>query len=570
MSEKSILVGEGTSKLLHDIETLNKRQTPVSAWTDRNYILNGSTYEKSFFDGQFVDIIYYNIGILPFFEMMCMVVLQFKQNVVFILSVARKNFGRRTLLVFLMFNVLLSSILVFGGWSTYDLMKKLFGNISQWIENRFYDATDMLTIHINSRSVHPFTMGLSPPFYLYTFRRYPMEDVVFKCEFETNNIKAIYKSTKWRKNGSPLRITDDRVYVNVTHTKYTNPHTGLPFYRILSVLTIQLLEESDYASYTCEYHNPVHVVVLPGPLMSEEFTKQGTKRSHPMSPDPKCDCKPKPQNTDTCSEQKYIEESECFSEFILQKPEEKVITKSLVPGSIFIENVFYSTVTGIEDVEIEIPQDDNSNEENCCSTLITTYWRFFKGGGILSAYPPFTRTIVANDGLYFMRYRCMCLSNYGTNQFKIIRNFVSKENGKKDRVEIVYPVKHNLLPIFSSPWTSTQTDSFTGTQADAFRENSCLGTDSSAQGCGVFNQLFKSSTESLFFYEHVLLIVIIASVAFIITSICCVVRQRCVRPLLSAILYFNKTETTFESANGVPVKKTTVLAASEERKSYEI
>ncbi|KAK0044225.1 hypothetical protein Bpfe_026359 [Biomphalaria pfeifferi] len=149
----------------------------------------------------------------------------------------------------------------------------------------------------------------------------------------------------------------------------------------------------------------------------------------------------------------------------------------------------------------------------------------------------------------------MCRSNYETDQFKIFRNFVNNRNGKKNRVEIVYPVTHNLLPIFSNPWTSTQTDSFTGTQADAFTENSCLGTDSSAQGCGVFSQLFKSSTESLFFYEHVLLIVSIASVAFSLISIGCVVRQRCVRPLLSAILYFNKTETTFEAANGIPVKK---------------
>ncbi|KAK7004999.1 hypothetical protein BgiMline_006548 [Biomphalaria glabrata] len=330
-----------------------------------------------------------------------------------------------------------------------------------------------------------------------------MEDVVFICEYQTRDPDPIYKSANWRKNGRPLTSNDDRIQINVTVNQVGNSK----LYNVLSILTIQFLEDTDFGSYTCEYHNPFNSEVQPGPSMTSEFRYKSENDIPIPPPDSECNCKPKTTNPDQCTNQPIIIPVQCFSEFLLNKRNEQVLTKMISPGSLFIEGAFYSTVSESENIGVELSRTESKDpDQNCCSWFVRTYWRFFRKGGFLSENPPFTRIIITENGFYFLRYQCMCKSSYGMSEFRIFRNFINTTSGRGDRAEIVYPVRHKLFPVYTDPWSSNQSEADENIYRDT---HSCFESDFSSEECWVHEQLFESNLKRMISYEFGLTFAII-------------------------------------------------------------
>ncbi|KAK7005076.1 hypothetical protein BgiMline_006629 [Biomphalaria glabrata] len=300
-------------------------------------------------------------------------------------------------------------------------------------------------------------------------------------DYTTWDPKPFRRSANWRKNGLPLQINDSRIQIKITISKVDN----LELYNVLSVLTIQLLEESDFAHYTCEYHNPYNSFVQPGPTMSEGFHR--SPHLKPIPSNPKCNCRPKPPTSNKCRQPVYVEIYECFSEFALLRQKEKVVTKFLTPGSLFIETVPYRTIEDNVNIEIDTyGKEILSSEENCCSTFLMIYWRLFRGGGYFFARPPFTRTILTDEGLLFQRYQCLFKHSFGMREFKIFRSFVNATDGRRDSTEIIFPVKHKLLPVYSFLWESPSHDNESVTDDDS----NCFDSNFSTKNCRTMELLY--------------------------------------------------------------------------------
>ncbi|KAH9514436.1 hypothetical protein Btru_025254 [Bulinus truncatus] len=551
-------VGLDTSQLIDEINKWNTRQTPVSSWRDRDYFINGSSDQKSVIDeSQIAEIICFNCSIYEIWRIFVAMLLRLVQHCNLVKSENLKKFGIHRLWIYCLIKTALWCVVVFSSVCSVQFMMELCTNSIHWIDSRVYDATPSLQTQMSSRLPHPFTMGKSPPFYLYKLYRYPMEDVVFKCEYVVPSFKEarpIYKTANWRKNGSPLRIQDDRISVNVSINKKEDYLTNRALYSVMSTLTIQMLEEKDFGLYTCEYYTPLIPVVVPGSSMKEEFTKTTETKTQPMSPDPKCSCKPKQKEpqVDLCTDQVYVPIYQCFAEFNLIKRWEKVIKKSLTPGSILIEGFFYTTVAGLDDMEIEMPKkEENDQEDNCCSPFITTYWRLFRGGGWSSERPPFTRTVITDDGLVFIRYQCMCKSTYGLHDFKIYRHLFNTTTKRKDTAEIVYPVKHTFRPLYTNPWSKAKADNGRENHRE---ENLCLDSGFKSPGCEEMGQFFESSIDMSFWNEVIMIFVVTIISIVVVFILYLILIYRCVHPILSAVLYMNKHLSPYEAVNGVPIK----------------
>ncbi|KAI8794669.1 hypothetical protein BgiBS90_005045 [Biomphalaria glabrata] len=426
---------------------------------------------------------------------------------------------------------------------------KLCENIFRWADSRVLDATPLLDMHKAFLFPHPLTQGHAPPFFLLTYSRYLMEDVVFICEYQTRDPDPIYKSANWRKNGRPLTSNDDRIQINVTVNQVGNSE----LYNVLSILTIQFLEDQDFGSYTCDYHNPFNSEVQPGPSMTSEFRYKSENDIPIPPPDSECNCKPKTTNPDQCTNQPIIIPVQCFSEFLLNKRNEQVLTKMISPGSLFIEGAFYSTVSESENIGVELSiSESKDQDQNCCSWFVRTYWRFFRKGGFLSENPPYTRTIITEYGLYFLRYQCMCKSSYGMSEFRIFRNFINTTSGRGDRAEIVYPVRHKLFPVYTDPWSSNQSEADENIYHDT---HSCFESDFSSEECWVHEQLFESNLKRMISYEFGLTFALMLVTTLIAVLFYYSVMKGCIRPLLTFVLYGDIRETTFEAVNGKSLTK---------------
>ncbi|KAI8794751.1 hypothetical protein BgiBS90_005127 [Biomphalaria glabrata] len=566
LTKESNLAGVSNGKLEKDYTTWGKFQTPISSWRDNIYYINGSSSDVSLLDDKNligVFLIFFCGNIQRYFQMARVMVSLLLQHLLFIVSRLIKKFGHKKLICFLVISTLLCTSYITGLVCSVELiLTKLGTSIFNCMESMIYDSNDELPELVTARQTHPSTMGKSAPFFLYKYYRFPLEDVVFKCEYQTTDPKPFRRSANWRKNGLPLQINDSRIQIKITISKVDN----LELYNVLSVLTIQLLEESDFAHYTCEYHNPYNSFVQPGPTMSEGFHR--SPHLKPIPSNPKCNCQPKPPTSNKCRQPVYVEIYECFSEFALVRQKEKVVTKFLTPGSLFIETVPYKTIEDNVNIEIDTyGKEILSPEENCCSTFLMMYWRLFRGGGYFSARPPFTRTILTDEGLLFQRYQCLCKHSFGMREFKIFRSFVNATDGRRDSSKIIFPVKHKLFPVYFFLWQSPSHDNESVTDDDT----NCFDSNFSNTNCRTMERLLESSMEFYFFFENLFLFVMVIIFSFILERVPYIVRKKIIRPILNAVLYFKQDDIQFESVAGKPLKnlQSSVKLQTDDISTYE-
>lgn len=554
-----LLSGDEAAELTYRLKEWDKPTSPFpSSWRERERFMNSSerkmpTRIDPLLFGTVLTYINWSglfqiiLSLVDFIIRFCITCMYF---------IVRK-FGWRRLIMFLCTCVFLSLLTIVGTWELLlNCVLLIQGNIIKWLEGNIYHVSEQMELRNLSDYVtkHPLTNGREAPFLFYEYYRYNKEDVVFECEYAVSSFqdaKPIYETTWWRKNGVQV-IPNDRIYINVSitalnHTKSTN--SPLMKYSVFTTLTILLIEDSDYGSYTCDFYNPMKVLVRPGFRMYERFNEPRHQRTEPSS-NPACQCQrpppPKPLKEQCDHAQTfhldftYEAHRDCFAEFALTQRLQKTIAVALNPGSILIESARYHTLADTSDIEFDVTA-FIEKDHTCCSKFVILYW-------LLTRYKSFShfpdsRIIQVEDYSFsFVRVQCLCKSSFGTREFVIHRNHFNSSHGIRDQVQVVFPVKLKLTPSLSHPFNQSSISADTSTE--------CWDSETPPSNC----YFIEHALDVFFYYEEHSFYFLFPAVLVII-FLASILVHKCIVSFAYATLYMGMKDETFPAVTGTSPKR---------------
>lgn len=327
---------------------------------------------------------------------------------------------------------------------------------------------------------HPVTLGRKEPRVLHKMSRYPMEDVQMTCSsfnvlwFSGKPLKQDHVT--WRLNGVPLQFTD-RHTLDIESSEFsfiTWPYRenikeyGASVYEVRATLTIHLLSESDFGSYTCHIKNTrfpiLQYINYMDHLNRTKFeasgqdakgdTEEKRRNAERMPPSqgkskhkrPICQCEQVPiiryvpQDTVTWTEEYRV--------IPLERTQQKLI---LPPATILSFTSNYVMSKKKDDTEVEYLVNDNDFFELCpgqhhgCSLILLYYWQY---GSELN--PPFRRWQLLED---FQAWKeesehvhCLCENSYGIHSVRYLRRYFNRTKGQFELIEITHPNTLAIIP----------------------------------------------------------------------------------------------------------------------------
>ncbi|KAK3784035.1 hypothetical protein RRG08_025229 [Elysia crispata] len=443
--------GDVTNNLLQDVlESYPTPKPSFSLWVDHQVILSGiSKHRYSYFDHlnnmeTFMILFNWKMFSVVSFQL----ILYFFSTADFVMNIHAMEIAVNHLryLIFFILSVGFSFLLVFAtdgaGNITYQVIQN---NILEWLESSVLHIglkeTGMEVYSV--KELHPFTAGVTNPYFFEEHFRYIGEDVQFVCEYDVKgdpDVEPNFIRSWWNKNGSPVKISD-RVVVNVT-IQPTNisgnnffPY-GMRLFTIRNTLTINMIEQHDYGHYTCFYGNPIPMRIRVKPVF-EKFEHSWETSSSPMSPSPQCDRQPQSSSQ---GETMSSHLSDFFAEFKLQprRPNPQDLDVNVNVGGILITSFSYVTLADASDVSVEVTLLDISSTE-CCSVITKLYWIFFRGGGFVKL--PQFRAAWSEDpnALGFTTWACICRTITKRHKATIYRKIFNSTLNLWEIVSIDHP-----------------------------------------------------------------------------------------------------------------------------------
>ena len=334
---------------------------------------------------------------------------------------------------------------------------------------------------------HPLTGGKHNPAYLHHFVRYPMEDVEMKCAaviFGYPGGKPFINQVEWRRNGVPLSAMTDRHSHTTTFTEMngssvlnskTGEAIGLSAYELKSTLSIYLLDDKDFGSYTCHVVDKVSI-------SQEEWTREtgqtcsNTKRTQEKSAkgrekrksafsDQQCTCQP---------ERKYFFQDihTQIDEFRLIKMEPKTDQIEAPAGSVLFFTGAYLHLSREDEILSDYAVNGVSFRDLCdgrdypsygCSVLQRFLTNFIydqkQSWWFLRFLPLLVGTKLDKVGSNFTTGLCLCENSFGRHNLNILRKYYNRTRERYELLEITHPYtllvrppKQRSTNFFSSFW----------------------------------------------------------------------------------------------------------------------
>ncbi|XP_076468008.1 uncharacterized protein LOC143298884 [Babylonia areolata] len=312
--------------------------------------------------------------------------------------------------------------------------------------------------------------------------RFPMEDAEMNCTtyiFGFPGGKPFNDQVQWRRNGVPLLTMSDRYSVVTKFRELPRDSLtmnenmkalGLTVYQLNSTLSIYLLHDEDFGSYTCHHIDKVSIP------MNEWRSKTG-KEHFPKFNDYKND---NTKNTKgarqgcQCSslpERKYVFQDVYThtGEFRLIKMEETHDQIEAPVASILFFETNYLHLSSDEDVQSDYTVNDASFQGLCtdtprfsvsgCSSLQRLLAFFMNDGEVwwFLDILPFSSTHGHTNGAHRTSGHCLCENSFGRHSMKYTRRYYNRTSGRYDMFEVVHP---NTLLVRPPRQASSNLDFF--------------------------------------------------------------------------------------------------------------
>ena len=323
------------------------------------------------------------------------------------------------------------------------------------------------------------------PEWLHQLIRYPMEDVQMNCTVHVWGFpggKPFSNPVEWRHNGVPMTTMTDRHshVTEFTELPKDDPlyvlsegkslgGIGLSIYKLRSTLSIHLLEESEFGSYTCHALGTVHISLpcdewkmktgqsCPNERQSKRNAKSGTSKKNKRQPREKPRFKPS-GNQCTCNpEQKYFfqdmhTQEEEFRLIMMKNTQDQIVAP---PSSILFFVTSYWHLSSADDVQMDYTVNGVSFSDLCndevfhgCSalqrllSLFIHYdpddaWRF------LNYLPYLLHIHHIMAGRQSAVGHCLCENSFGRHNVTYLRRYYNRTSEQHELIEITHP--HTLL-----------------------------------------------------------------------------------------------------------------------------
>ena len=307
--------------------------------------------------------------------------------------------------------------------------------------------------------------------HLFQLFRYPMEDVQMNCTAHIWGFpggKPFLNQAEWRYNGVPLTTMTDRHSHVTEFTELPKDHPlyfsktvfgelGLSIYEVRSTLSIHLLEETEFGSYTCHMHGKVHISLTPDEWKSKtgQSPPNTNKTENKGNAKPKEKSKVKPSGSQcTCDpERKYLFQDAntligAFRLIMMQEKQDQIVAP---PSSILVVETSYWHLSSDDDVQADYTVNEVSYPDLCsdgafngCSALqrllsyIIAYDRQ-QAWWFLETLPFLQRFRSNLVGQRFVFGQCLCENSFGRHNVKYLRRYYNRTSEQYEPIEITHP-----------------------------------------------------------------------------------------------------------------------------------
>ncbi|XP_070212245.1 uncharacterized protein [Littorina saxatilis] len=296
-----------------------------------------------------------------------------------------------------------------------------WNTVSDEVIGRFEDSIIEIEedrTHFMNVMVHPVTKGEKDPELFYQIYRYPMEDVQMTC-----TIKRVWLADSspctdqvaWRRNGIPVILTDRHDHevsfleISAEQSKYHSllRERGISEYEINATLTIQLLKDTEFGSYTChlaKYMNMTLERYIINLLKMENLTEKEESEyteEYVVQIRDKARLIEEERNRIMKLRNQSLEVKRLFKDMFTWQGEFRLIKMGLrqetlrsPANSILSFSTSYWHTSPKEDVEIDYSVNGKSFLQLCpdafhgCSKVLLLYWLFGHARGERFGVPP--------------------------------------------------------------------------------------------------------------------------------------------------------------------------------------
>ena len=542
--------GDVTSDLLHDMKAFYPSPAPFkSSWMEHNVLISGNSEHRhsisSDLNNMELFMTLFNWKQYSIVSVHLLAYFLWTGNTTIGLQALEIKVHRFRYFIFFIFCALYSLLLVLAMDGAASVSYSVVGDtIVKWLESSVVEfGPEEMGMGVFTRQIpHPFTMGESNPYFFQRHFRYEGEDVQFVCEYKVlgeAGIRPIFESSWWNKDGIPVKV-DNRMFVNVTlqPVKETGDEfipIGMQQFTVRNTLKINMLEAHHYGRYTCGYHDPLPRRVIVEPIF-ETFPHRGEEIPiTPMSPHPRCECKPRSEPSKKEDELAIVDIRECFAEFELipRQPLRQEIDVNVNIGGILITDFIYVTQAEDSDISIDLSGAHSvSFRTECCSAMTKIYWILFRGGGFVTL--PITRTAWSNDSvdyLNFVRAMCICRDTPKRHSAVFTRNLFNSSLNVWETMDIYHPI--TLVLNASKDITPS------------FLESIQLCDGASSSLCGFLDMILENRFYTVYGFDVFILIIgatyVVCLLAFHAWSKACICipsRKICLRLFLDLPVQF--------------------------------
>lgn len=348
----------------------------------------------------------------------------------------------------------------FWGRARNEVLGRVKDNIVRIAEDR---------VRYDHAMLHPVTLGKEEPLIFHQLFRYPMEDVRMKCSTKIPWISggSVFKDQIiWHLNGVPLKYSNRHLLEvqfqeipenNSLLDKLLRDH-GISVYEINATLSIDLLKESEFGSYTCHIAKSVKSSVVD--YVNKHWHTGNSTSQHGSGKN----AEDEPQTEEAgkeyahCSfapELKYM-----FKDLYTWKDEFRLIPLpkrqeilKLPPGSILSFTTSYWHLSRKDEVSMEYSVNENSFQQLCpglfggCSKVLLFYWLAgYEIEGRFGIPPLQLLTLWELPARRTAQVHCLCENSYGYHTVHYTRKYFSRTTERYELIEIPHPHQLVILP----------------------------------------------------------------------------------------------------------------------------
>lgn len=316
-------------------------------------------------------------------------------------------------------------------------------------------------IQFEKTVVHPITKGLKEPILFQQIFRYPMEDVKVKCHvrvlwFSHSRLHPGY--IVWRKDGVEMNLSErhrhEITFKEVLESDTYFAKKGLSWYNVISTITIYLLQDNDFGTYTCHKAKVFEIAVGDFLARSEMLSapkchEQPSPPKRPVVPKPPAQCPQVPMPLP-----QFQDEYTWHMEIRLIRMDRRQEIIALPPGAILSFKTSYWHLSRNDEVDIEYTVNDQDYFELCngllrgCSKFLSLYWKIMHNLGYFGIPPLHLFTTWRTPCFSAKQYQlvhCICEQAYGYHQVRYLRRYFNHKLQKYELIDIDHP--HQLIVI---------------------------------------------------------------------------------------------------------------------------